>query len=140
MNLTRRPPAAFHPRRRALGFPSAPAAALGLLVLGLALIFPPAGRSAPPTVRLTAEEFRFTPKDVTVQPGDISFTVTNRGAIEHNLTVDTTGGGRVTQIAIIEPGETRSIVVSLPPGTYTVYCSLPGHREAGMVGTLKVNP
>jgi uncharacterized cupredoxin-like copper-binding protein len=91
-------------------------------------------------VRLVAEEFRFTPNDLTIQTGDIAFAVTNRGEIEHNLAVDDPGGARVIQIAIIEPGETKSIVVSLPAGSYVIYCTLPGHREAGMVATLRVKP
>jgi uncharacterized cupredoxin-like copper-binding protein len=103
-------------------------------------MFPHAGRGSPSTIRLVAEEFRFTPKDVSIATGDVAFAVTNQGEIEHNIVVDDPGGRRVVQIAIIEPGETRSITVSLPAGTYVIYCALPGHREAGMVATLRVRP
>jgi uncharacterized cupredoxin-like copper-binding protein len=44
------------------------------------------------------------------------------------------------EFAILEPGETRRFDVSLPAGTYVIYCSLPGHREAGMVASLRLNP
>ena len=36
------------------------------------------------------------------------------------------------------PGTTRNGVVNAPPGTYEYYCNVPGHKEAGMVGTLIV--
>jgi hypothetical protein len=40
----------------------------------------------------------------------------------------------------IEPGQTRRVTASLPAGIYTIYCSLPGHRDAGMAATLRVSP
>jgi uncharacterized cupredoxin-like copper-binding protein len=124
-------------RRRSIGGTKL---AFGLVTLSLVFMFPHAGRGSPSTIRLVAQEFRFTPKDVSVATGDVAFAVTNQGEIEHNLVVDDPGGSRVVQIAIIEPGETRSITVSLPAGTYVIYCALPGHREAGMVATLRVKP
>ena len=36
------------------------------------------------------------------------------------------------------PGETQEIVVNAPAGTYEYYCNVPGHKQAGMVGTLTV--
>lgn len=114
--------------------------AFSLVTLSVVLMFQHAVRSSPSTIRLVAEEFRFTPKEVTIPTGDIAFAVINRGEIEHNLAVDDPGGRRVIQIAIIEPGETKSISVSLPAGTYVIYCTLPGHRDAGMAATLRVRP
>jgi uncharacterized cupredoxin-like copper-binding protein len=87
---------------------------------------------------LIAKEFMFDPKDVVVGPGEIAFVVKNQGAIEHNLVLEVPGGKTVTQIAIIEPGQTTKVTVSLSAGVYTLYCSLPGHREAGMAATLRV--
>ena len=36
-------------------------------------------------------------------------------------------------------GGSKSLTLTLKPGTYTFYCSVPGHRQAGMEGTLKVS-
>ena len=38
----------------------------------------------------------------------------------------------------LPPGETQKVVINAPPGTYEFYCNVPGHKEAGMVGTLTV--
>ena len=111
-----------------------------LLALTVVLILAHSGRSAPLAVDLVAKEFLFAPTDVMAKPGAIVFVVQNRGAIEHNLVVAVPGGKRFAQIEIIEPGETKRIEASLPPGTYSIYCGLPGHKEAGMVATLRVNP
>jgi uncharacterized cupredoxin-like copper-binding protein len=115
----------------------APAA---LLVLGAMLFLAHSGPSAPLPVGLIAKEFLFDPKDVIVGSGEIAFVVKNQGNIEHNLVLEVPGGKTVAQIAIIEPGQTRRVTASLPAGTYTFYCSLPGHRDAGMVATLRVSP
>ncbi len=42
------------------------------------------------------------------------------------------------QTAVLNPGESGSIVVNLPAGTYQFWCTVPGHRDAGMSGTLTV--
>jgi uncharacterized cupredoxin-like copper-binding protein len=115
----------------------APAALLALIAV-LSLAHP--GGGAPPSVGLIAKEFLFDPKDVTARTGEIAFVVKNQGTIEHNLVLDAPGGKTVAQIAIIEPGQTTRVTASLPAGVYTIYCSLPGHRDAGMVATLRVSP
>jgi uncharacterized cupredoxin-like copper-binding protein len=113
----------------------APAA---LLALSAVVFLAHSGPGAPLPVGLIAKEFMFDPKDVVVGPGEIAFVVKNQGAIEHNLVLEVPGGKTVTQIAIIEPGQTTKVTVSLSAGVYTLYCSLPGHREAGMAATLRV--
>jgi len=121
-------------RRRTWGISSLFLALVAVLVLPH-----PAGSSASP-VELVAKEFVLIPKDTAVQAGNVTLIVKNQGAIEHNLVVDIQRGQPVAQIAIIEPGETRRVEISLRPGTYRLYCNLPGHEDAGMVATLRVNP
>jgi uncharacterized cupredoxin-like copper-binding protein len=91
-------------------------------------------------VRLSAKEFLFQPNQLVANTGRVTFVVQNQGAIEHDLVIAGAGGAPVAQIAIMEPGETGTVDATLPPGTYTLYCNLPGHKEAGMVATLRVNP
>ncbi len=90
----------------------------------------PAGGDA---IRVEAKEFAFDPTDIEA-PADTPFTVevVNVGAIEHNFVVT----GYEDQIIATTAGQTVSGELTLPAGTYEVYCSIAGHKEAGMVGTL----
>ncbi len=94
--------------------------------------------SAETAVRMTAGEFFFAPREVAASPGAVTVVVRNDGAIEHNVVLAGTGGKSVAEVAVIEPGQTAEIRTAIHEGTYTIYCSLPGHREAGMVATLTV--
>lgn len=87
------------------------------------------GSTAPVPVALT--EFDIT-QPLTVAPGG-SLAVTNSGLQVHNLVID---GG--PQTADLDAGESESLVVDLSAGEYDVYCSISGHRESGMEGTLQV--
>jgi uncharacterized cupredoxin-like copper-binding protein len=97
------------------------------------------GLGAPLSVQLIAREFRFDPREVTAAPGEITFLVKNQGTIEHNFVLDNSAGRTVAEISVIEPGQALEIQAAVQAGTYTIYCSLPGHREAGMVATLEVS-
>jgi len=93
---------------------------------------------APAPVVLTATEFKWTPKDVTVTAGEITFTIVNKGSVEHNFVVEDAKGKALKEVEAILPGKTMTVKVSLKAGKYTIACTVPGHREAGMVGTLTV--
>lgn len=65
---------------------------------------------------------------------DVTFIFTNNGVLPHNFTIDNPQvfSGDLTG------GQSSEVAVNLPAGTYEFYCSIPGHKEAGMVGTLTV--
>ena len=72
--------------------------------------------------------------DLEARPGAITFEITNRGAIVHNLAIE----GVVTS-PDLDPGEVLSwSAPNVPAGTYVVFCAIAGHREAGMTATLVV--
>lgn len=127
------PPAAWRGRARGI----APRVVIIALIAGGAWQPQPAV-SAAPAVRVMAGEFFFAPKEVSAAPGEITFTIKNGGAIEHDFVVENSGGKRLAEIPVIEPGQTLETTVMIQAGTYTIYCSLPGHREAGMVARLSV--
>jgi plastocyanin len=93
---------------------------------------------AAPFFQLTAREWRYDPKEVVTSSGDLVFYVTNGGLIEHNFVLEDLTNTKRAEIPYMEPGETFKVTMTLPPGTYTIYCSLPGHRDAGMVATLRL--
>jgi high-affinity iron transporter len=112
--------------------------ALLLLAAGAGLWIALPGRAAQPRVELKAKEFLYEPKEVTAPPGGVVFVVRNVGAIEHNFVLEDAVGKKVVEIAVIEPGATAEVAATISPGAYTIVCTLPGHRQAGMVATLKV--
>lgn len=71
--------------------------------------------------------------EITVAPGD-TLQVVNAGVLEHDFTVDELG---IAQDLTDEPVEI-TIPADAAPGTYEFYCSVPGHKESGMVGTLTI--
>ena len=87
-------------------------------------------------IRIEAKEFAFDPTDVEA-PADTAFSIelANVGAIEHNLNVT----GFEDQVIATTAGQTVAGELTLPAGTYEIYCSIAGHKEAGMVGTLTVS-
>lgn len=79
-------------------------------------------------------EFALTPEAVSVAEGG-KLTVTNAGTVVHSLAVD----GTDLTTPDLAAGESATLDLSdLDAGMYTMYCAVPGHREAGMVGDLEV--
>jgi plastocyanin len=78
----------------------------------------------------------FDTKQLSAKAGAASIAFTNSSQVEHNLTI--AQGSVVTGATPTFTGGAKTLTVNLKPGTYTFYCSVPGHRQAGMEGTLKV--
>jgi len=93
-----------------------------------------AGAAAAQSVEVVAYDIYFEPKEVTIPANtDVTVMLPNDGAAPHNFSIDELG------IDIdIAPGETQETVINAPAGEYEFYCNVPGHKEAGMVGTLIV--
>lgn len=88
--------------------------------------------SAAARVQVALTEFMIMPEPLTAPAGS-TLAVTNEGAIEHNLSVD---GLATPNLAAGDQAELD--LGSLVPGTYSVICSIAGHREAGMETTLTI--
>ncbi len=67
----------------------------------------------------------------TLAAGRVVFNASNLGEDDHNLSVR--ASGREFGVVDVGPGGIGRLEVQLPPGTYTLYCSLLGHEEAGML-------
>ena len=118
------------------------------------------GASQPATeITLDATDFAYSPVSVTIPVGEpVMLTLKNIGAVEHDFVVDKIAA----EVEVVQdsgsdvhhahgaeanydlhfsaqPGETSVIEFTVSePGTYTFYCSVAGHKEAGMLGELVV--
>jgi uncharacterized cupredoxin-like copper-binding protein len=84
------------------------------------------------TVDVTLADFSITlAGGNSLTPGAYTFHVTNNGATDHNLTIN--GPGVSDQATpTFGGGESKDLTVTLQNGTYEFFCSVPGHKEAGM--------
>jgi plastocyanin len=95
----------------------------------------PTGSAAITTVTIEAREFGFSPAAVTIPAsGATRIVVRDAGRIVHNFTIDALG----VQVVVPPGGSGEVTLVDPAPGTYPFYCSVSGHQEAGMVGTITV--
>jgi plastocyanin len=79
----------------------------------------------------------FTETELSADAGANTIDFDNPSTTPHNVFVEDDGGKVVAETDTIT-GSTTTASADLAPGTYTYYCSIPGHREAGMEGTLTV--
>jgi plastocyanin len=90
------------------------------------------------TLQLAAEptEIAFDTTTLSSKPGKVTIDFSNPSALEHNVAIEK-DGKELAESETISEGKT-SVSVNLAPGTYTFLCTIPGHAEAGMEGTLTV--
>jgi len=93
------------------------------------------GEAGATSVELSTVDLKFEPADFTIAADtDVTINVTNNGALPHDFTMD----DPAATSGEVAAGGTATVTLNLPAGTYDYYCSIPGHKEAGMVGTITV--
>jgi plastocyanin len=80
---------------------------------------------------------KFDPATLEASAGSVVIDFTNDSSNPHNVTIEGNGIEDVASDTVT--GDSTSVTADLEPGTYTFYCSVAGHRDAGMEGTLTVN-
>ena len=109
-------------------------------------------------VTINADEFKFIPSEIRINPGMTKFVLVNNGIGEHEFVVydsskqdileqaelaedeETIEENILFEIEEVHSGETgESEIMDLKEGSYVIGCLLPGHFDAGMKGTLKIN-
>ena len=70
------------------------------------------------------------------QPGKVQVSMKNKSTLQHDIAIQ--GNGVNAKGPVVGTGGTSSFTADLKPGTYTYFCTVPGHREGGMHGTLTV--
>ena len=88
------------------------------------------------TIQVAASDFEFDPAELTADPGEISFELTNDGEAPHALEIE--GNGVEESSETIDAGASTTLTVTLEEGTYEIYCPVGNHKDMGMVGTLTV--
>jgi plastocyanin len=80
------------------------------------------------------DTLKFEPAEITAAVGTV-LTIKNAGVLQHDFVIDELGGELVP---LLNGGDAQDWTVEGAPGTYEFYCSVPGHKESGMVGTLTI--
>lgn len=86
-------------------------------------------------VPVSETEFKITLGSTTLKAGEITFEVSDDGKIPHDLAIK----GTSDKTKEIAPGSNAELKVTLKPGTYVLYCSIPGHEQAGMKQSITVS-
>jgi plastocyanin len=82
-------------------------------------------------------QFKYEPSSLTAKGGAVSIDFTNMSPLSHNMTI-ASSSGEVLGATPTFTGGSKTLLLALKPGTYKFYCTVPGHRAAGMEGTLTV--
>jgi uncharacterized cupredoxin-like copper-binding protein len=118
------------------------ALALVLLVAAIGLAACGGDDAADATTRISVagtDNLRFDPDVFTVPAGQqVTVELTAEPAVEHDFVIEDANGGDL-DVVFAEAGQTATGTFTIDEaGTYTVYCSIPGHRTAGMEAELRV--
>ena len=90
-------------------------------------------------MQVSAKEFSFTLSRPAITAGPVVIELLNAGQDEHDLHIRPAAGGPdVGAFGIVQPGQHADIEFNLAPGSYTFYCSMPGHEALGMKTTFTV--
>jgi plastocyanin len=99
---------------------------------------PAAGASSSLKLEANPEgQLKYNTTSLSAKAGAVSIAFTNSSPVGHNVTVESSSGETVGATPTFQGGS-KTLSLNLKAGTYKFYCSVPGHRMAGMEGTLTV--
>ncbi len=81
----------------------------------------------------------FEPPELEAAAGEVTIDYTNPSAVPHNVAIEDEAGEELSEGETIGDGAVSTASAELEPGTYAYYCTVAGHREGGMEGTLTVD-
>lgn len=98
----------------------------------------PSGTSGALSLSANSEgQLAYSTKSLSAKAGKVAIDFSNSSPLSHNVTIESSSGSVVGATPTFQGGS-KTLSVSLKPGTYKFFCSVPGHRMAGMEGTLVV--
>jgi uncharacterized cupredoxin-like copper-binding protein len=98
---------------------------------------PPAGGGQTIDIPISSSGFSFTKTSVTAKAGTVTLNAMNPQSVAHDISIK--GNGVDVKGNQVSDGDTSTVTANLTAGTYEFYCSVPGHEQAGMKGTLTVS-
>jgi plastocyanin len=101
---------------------------------------PSSGESGSSSLSLEANpegQLKYNTTSLTAKAGKVSIDFSNSSPVGHNVTIESSSGAAVGATPTFQGGS-KTLTLNLKPGTYKFFCSVPGHRMAGMEGTLVV--
>ena len=116
------------------------AIAAGMVAAGLLAACGGSGNSQPSgSIQVTMTEFKFDPSSITHASGNLVFWLVNSGSTQHDMAIRDSTGKTLYTSKLVSAGDTLQFEVKgIASGTYTFYCTQPGHEASGMRGTLTV--
>jgi plastocyanin len=115
-------------------------AALAVTLTGVAITSSPASAAAVHVVNIAASPsgmLKYTQSSIKTTAGKVEIIFTNKSPLQHDVVLINSKNKILGKTPVFAGGK-KSFNVTLTAGKYTYYCSVPGHREAGMQGTLTV--
>lgn len=101
---------------------------------------PSSPAAAATTLKLAANpagQLAYTTKSLSAKAGKLTVDFSNASPVEHDVAI--AQGSTVAGQTPVFTGGSKTLTLTLTPGTYTFFCTVPGHRQAGMEGTLTVS-
>jgi plastocyanin len=96
-----------------------------------------AGSASTLDIETASSGLAYASTTATAKAGKVTVDFTNSQPLPHDVAIESSGGEVIGQTDTTAEGS-DSTEVELEPGTYTFFCTVPGHRDAGMEGTLTV--
>lgn len=91
------------------------------------------------SIQVTMTEFKFDPSTIQHSSGNMVFWLVNSGSTQHDMAIRDSSGKVIATSELVSAGDTKEFDVSgITAGTYTFFCTQPGHEASGMKGTLTV--
>ena len=97
------------------------------------------GAPSTATTAVTERDFKFDEPSLSI-PSGTALEVTNAGPTVHNLAIRNESGAVLATTKDLKAGTSETLPLSLPAGSYQIFCSLPGHESLGLKGTLTITP
>ena len=96
--------------------------------------------TSPDVIEIAADSsgaLAFDMEELSAPAGEVTISMGNPSPLPHNVAIKGDGVDEVGEV--VGTGGTSTVSAELQPGTYTFYCSVPGHEQGGMTGTLEVS-